>query len=151
MKRRVSNTVNLSNFEKEHIKKKYQGAYSKKIKTTKRKERKDITPMENDNGDNGSFFKYAYRFFYLLDLPPEEAYKNFKACMRASSDGKVVAYLYDYGMQNKEELIQAVQKSTVEYRESIEDKFKFISNKIKEIMLNGLQNNLLKGDKKYVC
>ena len=71
--------------------------------------------------------------------------------MRAPSDGKVVAYLYDYGMQNKEELIQAVQKSTVEYRERIEDKFKFISNKIKEIMLNGLQNNLLKGDKKYVC
>jgi hypothetical protein len=138
MKKRVSNTVNLSAFEKEHIKKKYQNTYSKKSKTKKKKESKDITPMENDNGDNGSFFKYAYRFYYTLDLPPEEAYKSFKVCMRASSDGKVVAYLYDYGIQNKEELIQAVQKSTVEYRERIEDKFEFISNKIKEIMFERL-------------
>ena len=138
MKRRVSNTVNLSAFEKEHIKKKYQGAYSKKIKTTKRKERKDITPMENDNGDNGSFFKYAYRFYYLLDMPADEAYRSFRMCMRGADEGKVVAYLYDFGMKNRSELIDMVKRSTVEYREDIEEKFEFIMDKIKWIMFDRL-------------
>ena len=136
MKKRVSNTVNLSDFEKQHIKKKYQDTYSKKVKSKKVKVSK--VPMENDNGDKGSFFKYAYRFYYLLDMPADEAYRCFRVCMRDADEGKVVAYLYDFGMKNRSELIDTVKRSTVEYREGIEEKFEFIKDKLKNNMFERL-------------
>lgn len=93
----------------------------------------------------------VYRYYYFLDISAEKAFNTFCVVMRISNRDEAVTLLYDKGMQNRDELIDTIRKSTVRYQESIEDKFKFISNKIKEIMLNGLQNNLLKGDKKYVC
>ena len=58
--------------------------------------------------------------------------------MRIRDRDEAVALLYDKGMQNRNELIDTVRKSTVKYQESIEDKFKFISNKIKDIMFKRL-------------
>ncbi len=129
-------TVNLSYGESKALERKYKRIVNKTPKSKKVKVSK--VPMENDNGDKGSFFKYAYRFYYLLDMPADEAYRCFRMCMRGDDEGKVVAYLYDFGMKNRSELIDTVKRSTVEYREGIEEKFEFIKDKLKNNMFERL-------------
>lgn len=137
MKKRVSNTVNLSTFEKEHIKKKYQDTYSKKIKP--KKAVKTISNCaEEEKLEKNKLPDDVYRYYYFLDISAEKAFDTFCEVMRISDRDKAVVLLYDKGMQNRNELIDTVRKSTVRYQESIEDKFKFISNKIKEIMFKQL-------------
>ena len=80
----------------------------------------------------------VYRYYYFLDISAEKAFDTFCEVMRISNRDEAVALLYDKGMQNRNELIDMVRKSTVKYQESIEDKFEFISNKIKEIMFKRL-------------
>ena len=80
----------------------------------------------------------VYRYYYFLDISAEKAFDTFCEVMRISNRDEAVAFLYDKGIQNKDELIDTVRKSTVKYQESIEDKFKFISNKIKDIMFKRL-------------
>lgn len=79
-----------------------------------------------------------YRYYYFLDISAASAFDAFCEVMRIRDRDEAVALLYDKGMQNRDELIDTVRKSTVKYQESIEDKFKFISNKIKEIMFERL-------------
>lgn len=79
-----------------------------------------------------------YRYYYFLDISAEKAFNAFCEVIRISDRDEAVVLLYDKGMQNRDELIDTVRKSTVRYQESIEDKFEFISNKIKEIMFKRL-------------
>lgn len=137
MKRRVSNTVNLSTFEKEHIKKKYRDTYSKKIKP--KKAVKTISNCtEEEKLEKNKLPDDVYRYYYFLDISAEKAFDTFCEVMRIRDRDEAVVLLYDKGMQNRNELIDTVRKSTVRYQESIEDKFKFISDKIKEIMFKRL-------------
>lgn len=80
----------------------------------------------------------VYRYYYFLDISAEKAFDTFCEVMRIRDRDEAVTLLYDKGMQNRDELIDTVRKSTVKYQESIEDKFEFISNKIKEIMFERL-------------
>lgn len=75
-----------------------------------------------------------YRFYYFLDISAEKAFNTFCEVIRITDRDEAVVLLYDKGMQNRDELIDTIRKSTVKYQESIEDKFEFISNKIKGIM-----------------
>jgi hypothetical protein len=84
------------------------------------------------------FFDDVYRYYYFLDIPAASAFDAFCEVMRITNRYEAVALLYDKGIQNRDEIIDTVRKSTVKYQESIEDKFEFISNKIKDIMFKRL-------------
>lgn len=84
------------------------------------------------------FFDDVYRYYYFLDIPAASAFDAFCEVMRITNSYEAVAFLYDKGIQNRDEIIDTVRKSTVRYQESIEDKFEFISNKIKDIMFKRL-------------
>lgn len=84
------------------------------------------------------FFDDVYRYYYFLDIPAASAFDAFCEVMRITNSYEAVAFLYDKGIQNRDEIIDTIRKSTVRYQESIEDKFEFISNKIKEIMFKRL-------------
>jgi hypothetical protein len=116
--------------------------YKRVMAQSKKKPKKAIKVISSytqaEEFNHEKFFDDVYRYYYFLDISAEKAFNTFCEVMRISDRDEAVTLLYDKGMQNRDELIDTIRKSTVRYQESIEDKFEFISNKIKDIMFKRL-------------
>lgn len=117
--------------------------YKRVMAQSKRKKPKKAVKVissytQAEEFNHKKLFDDVYRYYYFLDIPAASAFDAFCEVMRITNRYEAVALLYDKGMQNRDEIIDTVRKSTVRYQESIEDKFEFISNKIKEIMFKRL-------------
>lgn len=112
---------------------------NKQFKKSKETKRVTLNEQEaNETEQNGGFFKYAYRYYYLLDIPPAEALNAFMCCMRTGDEDKAVKYLYYEGLENKKDIVTSYKESTVDWREELAPKFEYISERVKEMMFRRL-------------
>lgn len=122
-------TVNLSYGEKKSLEMKYKQVMNKE----KRKKKRAVKEEEKEKD---IFFEYAYNFYFLLDLPPAEAFRAFCSLLRTANSDKVLIYLYNISLDRKicREIRKTYKKSTVDWREELDDRFGYISERMKEMM-----------------
>lgn len=121
---KYAKTVNLTYSEKKALERKYKKiinreARSKKVTVSK-------VPQENEDGVGGGFFKYAYRYYFLLDLPARDSFKLFCCVMRTADEAKAAAYLLIRGEDDRKNICEAVVNATFGYSFGIDEKFDYL-------------------------
>ncbi len=121
---KYAKTVNLTYSEKKALERKYKKimngeARSKKVTVSK-------VPQENEDGVGDGFFKFAYRYYFLLDLPAQDSFKLFRCVMRTADEAKAAAYLLIRGKDDRENICEAAANATFRYSFGIDEKFDYL-------------------------
>lgn len=76
-------------------------------------------------GVNG-FFKAAYRYYFMLDVPPEQAFEMFCRTARAKNKAEAIAYLATNGDVDRERIVELWGRNTFDARENLADKYDYL-------------------------
>ena len=124
---KYAKNVELTYGEKKALRKKYNKIMNKVARS--KKVTVSQVPTESVDGNGSVFFKYAYRYYYLLDLPAREAFAKFCETMRTADRAKAAAYILIRGEADRDGLKKSVEEATFGYSYGLSEKFEYIKKK----------------------
>jgi methionine-rich copper-binding protein CopC len=107
------------------------------------KKKKKQTPKQ-DIATAQNPFPYAYNYYYMLDLPAPQAFKAFMHVMHTRNKDLATDYLYHSAIKHGDSIRKMFNKSTVKYREGIEERFNYINIRMQELKFREERKNGIK-------
>lgn len=84
------------------------------------------SPTSSDPEGVNGFFKAAYRYYFLLDVPPEQAFAMFCRTARAESEATAIEYLVVNGDMDRERIEELWSRNLFDARENLADKYEYL-------------------------
>lgn len=84
------------------------------------------SPTSSDPEGVNGFFKAAYRYYFLLDVPPEQAFAMFCRTARAESEAEAIEYLVVNGDMDRERIEELWSRNLFDARENLADKYEYL-------------------------
>ena len=85
--------------------------------------------------DAGTFFPYSYNIYFMLDTPASIAFQVFMRINRTADGDKSTLFLHENAVKKREKIKKIYERSTVQYRENLQDKFDYIESRMAELSL----------------